>query len=213
MTSCSRVKNLQVKVGGQARSSAGINLDREPGRSARHHGPERLGQEHARAGAGRPSRLRGHRRRGALRRQGPARDGSRRARPRRRVHGVPVPGRDPRREQRLLPQGGAQRHAQAARPRRARRDRLHDARARRRLKLLHIDEAMLQRSVNEGFSGGEKKRNEIFHMAVLEPTLAHPRRDRLGPRHRRAARRRRRRQRAAQRRSARSSSSRTTSGC
>src|SRR5688500_15816499 len=31
---------------------------------------------------------------------------------------------------------------------------------------------MLQRSVNEGFSGGEKKRNEIFHMAVLEPTLA-----------------------------------------
>ena len=32
--------------------------------------------------------------------------------------------------------------------------------------------AMLQRSVNEGFSGGEKKRNEIFHMAVLEPTLA-----------------------------------------
>ena len=31
---------------------------------------------------------------------------------------------------------------------------------------------MLQRSVNEGFSGGEKKRNEIFQMAVLEPTLA-----------------------------------------
>ena len=31
---------------------------------------------------------------------------------------------------------------------------------------------MLQRSVNEGFSGGEKKRNEIFHMAVLQPTLA-----------------------------------------
>ena len=39
-------------------------------------------------------------------------------------------------------------------------------------KLLDIDEGMLQRSVNEGFSGGEKKRNEIFHMAVLEPTLA-----------------------------------------
>jgi Fe-S cluster assembly ATP-binding protein len=39
-------------------------------------------------------------------------------------------------------------------------------------KLLQIDEAMLQRSVNEGFSGGEKKRNEIFHMAVLEPRLA-----------------------------------------
>jgi Fe-S cluster assembly ATP-binding protein len=39
-------------------------------------------------------------------------------------------------------------------------------------KLLQIDESMLQRSVNEGFSGGEKKRNEIFHMAVLEPVLA-----------------------------------------
>jgi Fe-S cluster assembly ATP-binding protein len=39
-------------------------------------------------------------------------------------------------------------------------------------KQLQVDEAMLQRSVNEGFSGGEKKRNEIFHMAVLEPRLA-----------------------------------------
>ena len=39
-------------------------------------------------------------------------------------------------------------------------------------KQLQVDEAMLQRSVNEGFSGGEKKRNEIFHMAVLEPSLA-----------------------------------------
>jgi Fe-S cluster assembly ATP-binding protein len=40
-----------------------------------------------------------------------------------------------------------------------------------KLKVLHIDDSMLQRSVNEGFSGGEKKRNEIFHMAVLEPLL------------------------------------------
>jgi Fe-S cluster assembly ATP-binding protein len=39
-------------------------------------------------------------------------------------------------------------------------------------RVLDIDEAMLQRSVNEGFSGGEKKRNEIFHMAVLEPIVA-----------------------------------------
>ena len=38
--------------------------------------------------------------------------------------------------------------------------------------LLQVDQSMLQRSVNEGFSGGEKKRNEIFHMAVLEPRLA-----------------------------------------
>jgi Fe-S cluster assembly ATP-binding protein len=41
-----------------------------------------------------------------------------------------------------------------------------------RMKVLDLDEALLRRSVNEGFSGGEKKRNEIFQMAVLEPTLA-----------------------------------------
>ena len=39
-------------------------------------------------------------------------------------------------------------------------------------KLLQMDKEMLKRSVNEGFSGGEKKRNEIFQMAVLEPKLA-----------------------------------------
>jgi Fe-S cluster assembly ATP-binding protein len=38
--------------------------------------------------------------------------------------------------------------------------------------LLEIDQSMLSRAVNEGFSGGEKKRNEIFQMALLEPTLA-----------------------------------------
>ncbi|HWY75321.1 MAG TPA: Fe-S cluster assembly ATPase SufC [Verrucomicrobiae bacterium] len=41
-----------------------------------------------------------------------------------------------------------------------------------KVKLLELDEALLKRSVNEGFSGGEKKRNEIFQMAVLEPKLA-----------------------------------------
>ena len=40
-----------------------------------------------------------------------------------------------------------------------------------KLKVLHIDDSMLQRSVNEGFSGGEKKRNEILQMAVLQPKL------------------------------------------
>jgi Fe-S cluster assembly ATP-binding protein len=38
--------------------------------------------------------------------------------------------------------------------------------------LVKLDEKLLKRPVNEGFSGGEKKRNEIFHMAVLEPRLA-----------------------------------------
>jgi Fe-S cluster assembly ATP-binding protein len=41
-----------------------------------------------------------------------------------------------------------------------------------RLRLVDMDPAMLNRSVNAGFSGGEKKRNEILQMAVLEPTLA-----------------------------------------
>ena len=43
---------------------------------------------------------------------------------------------------------------------------------REKLKMLHMSDDLLQRSVNEGFSGGEKKKNEIFQMAVLEPSLA-----------------------------------------
>ncbi len=41
-----------------------------------------------------------------------------------------------------------------------------------KLKLVDIDQSLLNRPVNEGFSGGEKKRNEIFQMAVLDPSLA-----------------------------------------
>jgi Fe-S cluster assembly ATP-binding protein len=44
--------------------------------------------------------------------------------------------------------------------------------AKEKMKLLEMDDRLLTRSVNEGFSGGEKKRNEIFQMAVLEPRLA-----------------------------------------
>ena len=43
---------------------------------------------------------------------------------------------------------------------------------REKMQLLGIDESLINRPVNEGFSGGEKKRNEIFQMAVLEPKLA-----------------------------------------
>jgi Fe-S cluster assembly ATP-binding protein len=43
---------------------------------------------------------------------------------------------------------------------------------REKLEVLHIGDELLHRAVNEGFSGGEKKRNEIFQMAVLEPKLA-----------------------------------------
>ena len=41
-----------------------------------------------------------------------------------------------------------------------------------KIKLVNLDQSFISRSVNEGFSGGEKKRNEIFQMAVLDPTLA-----------------------------------------
>jgi len=43
---------------------------------------------------------------------------------------------------------------------------------REKLEILHISDDLMHRAVNEGFSGGEKKRNEIFQMAVLEPRLA-----------------------------------------
>ena len=41
-----------------------------------------------------------------------------------------------------------------------------------KMKMVDIDQALLSRSLNEGFSGGEKKRNEVFQMAMLEPTLS-----------------------------------------
>ena len=44
--------------------------------------------------------------------------------------------------------------------------------AREKLEVVEMDESLLNRSVNEGFSGGEKKRHEVFQMAVLEPRLA-----------------------------------------
>jgi len=44
--------------------------------------------------------------------------------------------------------------------------------AREKLRLVEMDESFLSRPVNEGFSGGEKKRHEVFQMAVLEPRLA-----------------------------------------
>lgn len=45
-------------------------------------------------------------------------------------------------------------------------------RMKEKMKLVEIDQSLLSRSLNEGFSGGEKKRNEIFQMAMLEPRLA-----------------------------------------
>ncbi len=45
-------------------------------------------------------------------------------------------------------------------------------RMKEKMKLVNIDDSLLKRSLNEGFSGGEKKRNEVFQMAMLEPKLA-----------------------------------------
>jgi Fe-S cluster assembly ATP-binding protein len=44
--------------------------------------------------------------------------------------------------------------------------------AQEKARLVEIDDSLVKRAVNEGFSGGEKKRNEIFQMAVLDPALA-----------------------------------------
>ena len=59
------------------------------------------------------------------------------------------------------------------------------------LEQLNLDPSFAQRSVNEGFSGGEKKRHEIAQLELLNPQGRGPRRDRLRPRHRRAQDRRR----------------------
>ena len=80
------------------------------------------------------------------------------------------PDRDSRREQRQLPAHGLQRKGEYGR------DELDplefDDLIREKLKIVEMDTSFINRSVNEGFSGGEKKRNEILQMAVLEPKLA-----------------------------------------
>ena len=93
--------------------------------------------------------------------------GARRARARRRVPRLPVSGRDSRREQHVFPAHGAERAcgARAASPSSTPGSSSSSVRA--KLKLLEIDDDLLQRDVNVGFSGGEKKRNEIFQMAML----------------------------------------------
>ena len=68
--------------------------------------------------------------------------------------------------------------------------------------LLKISGDFTKRYLNEGFSGGEKKRAEILQLAMLQPDVRGARRDRLGARHRRAADRLGRRQRDALRTSA-----------
>src|SRR5207247_763718 len=83
----------------------------------RRHGPERERQDDPRAGPGRALGLRGHGGHGSVPRQGSARDEAGGPRPGRRLHGVPISGRDSRRKQRVFPQGGPERDPEVPRPR------------------------------------------------------------------------------------------------
>ena len=112
---------------------------------------------------------------------------------RRPVPGLPVPGHDPGRLGGQLPAHGGQRRSARSRSR----SRSSARSSSKNMDLLKIDRDFTTRYLNEGFSGGEKKRAEILQLAMLEPRVRGARRDRLGPRHRRAAHRRRRRERAA----------------
>ena len=67
------------------------------------------------------------------------------------------------------------------------------------MELTNVPREFSSRYLNDGFSGGEKKRLEILQLALQQPADRDPRRDRLGPRHRRAQRRRQRRQHRAPR--------------
>ena len=105
------------------------------------------------------------------RRARPPRDGARGARRGGPVPRLPVSGGNPRRRQHDVPAHRAQRAAQGARRGGDERGRLPEAGARRRPRRFDIDADMLKRPVNVGFSGGEKKRNEILQMAMLEPRM------------------------------------------
>ena len=165
------IKNLHVKVDNHE-ILKGIDLTSERRRSALHHGPERLGQKHAGAGAGPPR---------DLRRSPPARclyNGKDllAMKPEEAAcegvflafqYPVEIPG---------ISNAYFLRSALNAIRKYRGLDEM-DAMDflplfREKLKLLDMDEKLMNRSVNEGFSGGEKKRNEILQMAVLEPKLA-----------------------------------------
>ena len=163
------IKNLHAKS--TATRSSKDRSDGECRGGPLHHGAERLGQKHAGAGAGAARDLRGHRRRDTVRRQGPAGDEA----GRRACEGVflafqypvEIPGISNTYFLRAALNAVRKYHGQ---------DEM-DAMDflpfyTEKMKLLEMDESFMNRSVNEGFSGGEKKRNEILQMAVLEPKLA-----------------------------------------
>ena len=166
------IKNLHATVG-EKEILNGISLTLEAGRGARHHGAQRLGQEHARQVlAGHPAYEVTE---GTVlsRGQGPARPWSPKSEPGEGVflafqYPVEIPGR----HQRVLPAGGATTRSASSRAAGAGRRWTSSSSSRRRSRSWTWRDEIMSRAVNEGFSGGEKKRNEIFQMAVLEPKLA-----------------------------------------
>ena len=119
-----------------------------------------------------PRGLRGDRRSRDVRRPGPAGDGAGGARRRRRVPGVPVSGGTAGRRQRELPAHRAECAAPRARRERTGRGAVPQAGARARRSGWRCRTTCCRRNVNVGFSGGEKKRNEVLQMAILRPKLA-----------------------------------------
>src|SRR2546430_6235175 len=117
------------KGGGKGDPEGNRSLDRTRG-GPRRHGPERERQDDPRASPGRALGLRGNGGHGSVRRERSARDEAGRPRPGRRLHGVPIPGRDPRREQRVFPQSGPERDPEVPRARGDRCDGFHGTRPR-----------------------------------------------------------------------------------
>ena len=165
------IKNLHASVGGNE-ILRGRGPDGEAGRGARDHGAQRLGQEHARARAGRagpatrsPAAQVLYKGRDllALSPEERAREGVFLAF----QYPVEIPGVS---NVYFLKAALNSIRKHRGEPELDAMDFL--ALVKEKAKLVDIDESLVKRPVNEGFSGGEKKRNEIFQMAVLDPALA-----------------------------------------